>query len=414
MRDRFQIRFLLIGLLGFFSGLPLALTASTLTAWLADSKVDRAAIGLFAAIATPYALKFMWSPLLDGVRLPYLTARLGRRRGWLLLAQWLLVASIAFMGFTQPGLNPWLTALAGVMVATCSATQDTVIDAYRVERLPADEQGTGAAWTTFGYRIGMLISGAGALYLADHVGWQKTYLLMAALMALGLLLTVFMREPEAETTIRTGSASPGAFLRLYVVAPFRDFMTRPLWLAALAFVILYKLGDAFMGTMFNPFLLDLGFTKSQIAEVVKLYGLIAMIFGTFAGGWLVGHIGMFRALLLCGFTHMLTNLLLVVQAKLGADVHFLIFTISLENFTGGMSTAAFVAYVSGLCRVQYTATQYALLSSLAAFGRTWLSTPSGALAKAVGWEHFFAIASVMALPGMLLLWWIERRKPAAV
>jgi len=169
-----------------------------------------------------------------------------------------------------------------------------------------------------------------------------------------------------------------------------------------------------MGTMFNPFLLDLGFTKTEIAKVVKFYGLIATILGTFAGGWFVGHVGMFRALILCGFTHMLTNLLLVAQAKIGADVDFLIVTISLENFTGGMSTAAFIAYLSALCRVNYTATQYALFSSLAAFGRTWLSTPSGWLSQAVGWEIFFAIASLMAVPGMLLLWWIERKKNAAI
>ncbi len=185
-------------------------------------------------------------------------------------------------------------------------------------------------------------------------------------------------------------------------------------LHVLAFVVLYKLGDAFMGVMFNPFLLDIGFTKTQIAQVVKVYGLIATILGTFAGGWLVGHAGMFRALILCGFTHMLTNFLLVLQAQIGADVHFLMFSISLENFTGGMSTAAFIAYLSALCRMNYTATQYALLSSLAAFGRTWLSTPSGWLSQTVGWEMFFAIASLMAVPGLLLLWWIERRKKPAI
>ncbi len=401
---------ILIGILGFFSGLPLALTASTLTAWLSDAQVTRASIGLFAAIATPYAFKFLWAPLLDGLRLPVLTAFLGRRRGWLLLTQALLAAAIAAMAFTNPAINPWMTALVGVIIATLSATQDTVIDAYRVERLPVEEQGTGAAWATFGYRIGMLVSGAGALYLADKLGWHSTYLIMACVMGVGCAVTLIMREPDVAIVEREAAGGVMPFLRNYVVAPFKDFMTRPLWLQVLAFVVLYKLGDAFMGTMFNPFLLDIGFTKTEIAKVVKLYGLIATILGTFAGGWLVGHAGMFRALILCGFTHMLTNLLLVMQAKIGADVHFLIFTISLENFTGGMSTAAFVAYLSALCRLNYTATQYALLSSLAAAGRTWLSTPSGALSQAVGWEVFFTIASLMAIPSMLLLWWIERQK----
>ena len=410
MRDKLQWRFGLLGLLGFFSGLPLALTASTLSAWLADSKVDRAAIGLFAAIATPYALKFLWSPLLDGVRLPWLTRRLGRRRSWLAVTQVLLTACILLMGFTDPALDPWLTALAGVIVATLSATQDTVIDAYRVELLPKEEQGTGAAWATFGYRIGMLVSGAGALALADAVGWQWTYTAMAGVMTLGVLLTLVMREPAIEQAVQQGTTKFALFLRDYVVAPFRDFMTRPMWMQVLAFVILYKLGDAFMGTMFNPFLLDLGFTKSQIAEVVKLYGLAATILGTFAGGWLVAHAGMFRALLLSGLMHLLTNWLLVLQARIGADLHFLTFSISLENFTGGMSTAAFIAYLSALTRVNYTATQYALLSSLAAFGRTWLSTPSGALAKALGWGNFFGVASLMALPGLGVLLWLERAK----
>jgi PAT family beta-lactamase induction signal transducer AmpG len=296
----------------------------------------------------------------------------------------------------------------GIIIASLSATQDTAIDAYRVENLPSEQQGSGAAWATFGYRIGMLVSGAGALYVADTLGWESTYLLMGAIMGASIPLTLLMGENKtAATTTITHSIS--SFIRAYVVAPFRDFMTRPLWLQVLVFVILYKLGDAFMGTMFNPFLLDLGFTKSDIAKVVKLYGLIATILGTFAGGWLVSHAGMFRALLLCGFMHMLTNLLLVMQAKIGADTHFLIFTISLENFTGGMSTAAFIAYLSALCAINYTATQYALLSSLAAFGRTWLSTPSGALAQAVGWSIFFTIASLMALPSLALLVWLERK-----
>lgn len=424
MRSPIDPSLILIGLLGFFSGLPLALTASTLTAWLADAQVARSSIGLFAAIATPYALKFLWAPLLDGLRIPFLTARLGRRRSWLLITQLLLATAIAAMAFTNPAVNPWMTALVGVIIATLSATQDTVIDAYRVERLRAEQQGSGAAWATFGYRIGMLVSGAGALYLADKFGWYTTYLLMATLVGLSIIITVYMHEAVASkegtsniqqpgvSSLATGDRRLATFVNAYVIAPFRDFMTRPMWLQVLTFVILYKLGDAFMGVMFNPFLLDLGFTKTEIAKVVKFYGLIATILGTFAGGWVVARVGMFRSLLLCGFMHMLTNFLLIIQARLGADVTFLTLSISLENFTGGMSTAAFIAYLSTLCRLNYTATQYALLSSLAAFGRTWLSTPSGALAESVGWEVFFAIASLMAVPGLLLLIWLERNKPA--
>lgn len=399
----------LILFLGFYSGLPLALTASTLTAWLSDASVDRAAIGLFAAVATPYAFKFLWSPLVDGLNIPLLS-HLGRRRSWLLATQALLAAAIAAMAFNGPDINPAMTALVAVIVATLSATQDIVIDAYRVERLEEAEQGTGAAMATFGYRIGMLLSGAGALALADRFGWEETYLIMGVVMASGMVLTLLAKEPARigdEDKLAHGFV---AFVRQSVIAPFKDFMTRPHWLHVLLFVVLYKLGDAFMGIMFNPFLLDLGFTKTEIAAVVKTYGLIATIVGSFMGGWLVMRWGMYRTLMICGFGHMLTNLMLVVQAKLGADLHFLTVSITLENLTGGMATTAFIAYLSALCKTHYTATQYALLSSFAAFGRTWLSTPSGALAANVGWAPFFAIASLMALPGLALLWWLEKRK----
>lgn len=423
-----QPRLLVIGLLGFFSGLPLALTAGTLSAWLADSGVDRTSIGLFAAIATPYAFKFLWSPLMDGVRLPILF-HLGRRRSWLLLTQLSLVAAIATMALYDPAHSPLMVAFVGLLIATASASQDIVIDAYRVEFLPAAEQGAGAATATFGYRIGMLISGAGALWLADHYGWSEAYFIMAAVMALGAGLTLFIKEvagdgwqvtgersrdslPPQAGGIRevTGEASLATFFQNYVLAPLRDFMTRDHWQLVLAFVILYKLGDAFLGVMFNPFLLDIGFTKSQIAAIVKLYGLAATILGAFLGGWLVLHWGMYRSLMICGLVHMLTNLLLVVQAGLGANEYFLIFSISAENLSGGMATTAFIAYLSALCKRHYTATQYALLSSLAAFGRTWLSTPSGWVSERLGWEWFFIVSCLISLPSLALLWWLEKHK----
>jgi PAT family beta-lactamase induction signal transducer AmpG len=232
---------------------------------------------------------------------------------------------------------------------------------------------------------------------------------MAGVMGVGALLTLLMRETSTAHTQRTVH-SLRAFLRQSVIAPLADFTTRPHWVAVVCFIVLYKLGDAFLGTMFNPFLLDIGFTKSQIAEIVKLYGFAATMLGVFVGGALVAKLGMYRALMLSGVLHMGTNLLLIVQAQLGADAHFLIFSIASENLTGGMSTAAFIAYLSALCSLHYTATQYALVSSLAAFGRTWLSTPSGYVADAAGWEIFFAISCIISLPSLLVLWWIERRK----
>lgn len=410
--------------LGFSSGLPLALTASTLTAWLSDTGVDKTAIGLFAAIATPYSIKFLWAPLVDGFHLPFFHARFGARRGWILLTQFLLAVSIAAMAFADPAGNAWMTALLGVVVATFSATQDIAIDAYRVESLSPEDQGRGAAMSTLGYRIGMLVSGAGALMLADAVGWQGTYLLMAGVMGGCLCITASAGARLSSEALAKGEASheppkvrPDAFaganagdmIKNHLLAPFVDFMTRPGWLGVLAFVVLYKLGDAFLGAMLNPFLLEIGFTKTQIAAVVKVYGLGATLAGTFIGGSLVARYGTFRTLLAAGFFHMLTNLLMVAQARVGADTGFLAFSIMLENATNGMSLAALVAYLSGLCSLRYTATQYALLSSFAAFARTWLSTPSGWVAKTLGWEGFFILATALALPSLGLLVWLQRR-----
>lgn len=407
----FRPRMLVIFALGFASGLPLALTAGTLSAWLADAKIDRAAIGLFAAVATPYAFKFVWAPLIDALRLPVLAHLLGRRRSWMLLTQVLLVASLLAMAGVDPAASAGLTALCAVVVATLSATQDIVIDAFRVESLPLEEQGAGAAAATFGYRIGMLVSGAGALALAELYGWHMAYVVMAGAMAACVVVTLCAKEGAvAMPQPRAARRTVAAFFKQAVVAPFADFTTRPLWAHVLVFVILYKLGDAFMGVMFNPFLLEIGFTKLQIATIVKFYGLWATIAGAFAGGYVVARLGMYRSLLICGFFHMITNLLMVVQAELGANTKFLTVSIVAENFSGGMSTTAFIAYLGALTRTHYTATQYALLSSFAAFGRTWLSTPSGWVAEAVGWHWFFAISCLIALPSLGLLVWMEARE----
>lgn len=414
MKKYFARSHLVIGLMNFYSGLPLALTAATLTAWLFDAGVKKESIGLFAAVGIPYAFKFIWSPLVDGMRLPLLY-KLGRRRSWLLLTQALLGVTLLVLAGIDPGTQAGQVALLAFLVAVFSATQDIAVDAYRVERTPKDEQATAAAMAIFGYRIGMLVSGAGALWLADEVGWHSTYMIMGAVMGSAMLLTLLAKEPAASEAYQKPTSDPALvrvkkFIADSVVAPFADFMTRPHWLTVLLFVLLYKLGDAFMGIMFNPFLLDLGFEKHQIAEVVKVYGLIATLLGGFVGSWVVSRMGVYRTLMLGGLLHMLTNFMLVELAWRGPDVTFLAISIALENFTAGVIGVAFIAYLSALTRTHYTATQYALLSSLAAFARTVLSTPSGALAADVGWAHFFAISSLMAIPGMLILWWLERQR----
>ncbi len=401
-----QPRLLGILALGFASGLPLALTASTLSAWLKDAGIDKTSIGLFASVATPYALKFLWAPVIDAFGFPLLSALLGRRRGWILATQILLVASIIMLGLADPTLNPWNTAIAALVVAICSASQDIVIDAYRVEILTPEQQKIGAGMVQFGYRFGMLASGAGALALADHVSWEMTYFIMAALMAVCALPILFMTEPEASREVSKFSTKH--WLHDYVFSPFTDFMTRRNWLLILLFIMLYKLGDAFLGIMTNPFLLEIGFSKTDIAVVVKSYGLAATLIGLALGSMMSLRFGTVKTLMICGIGHALTNLMFLVQARVGADINILALGISLENLSGGMTASAFVAFISALCHTRYTATQYALLSSLAAMGRTWLTTAAGWTADSFGWEVFFIISVLLAAPGLVILWFLRK------
>lgn len=410
-------------LFGFSSGLPLALTASTLSTWLADVGVSLTAIGFFAAVATPYSLKFLWAPLVDRIRLPVLANLLGHRRSWMILIQGLLIAAITALGGSNPTETPEVTAALAVLVAFLSATQDIVIDAYRVEILKRDQYAAGAATTVFGYRIAMLVSGAGALFLADQMAWEAVYVIMAGVQGVGVVAVLLNPEPAAngrETLAKEGAMAARltgrreravAWLYMAVVAPFHEFMTRSgikTAVVILVFVVFYKFGDALAGTMTNPFLIRIGFTKSEIAEVVKLFGFVATLVGLAIGGVLVKAMGLFRALLLCGVLQLVSNLVFAVQAKLGADLGFLAVTIGFENLAGGMGSAVFIAYISALCNLAFTATQYALLSSLAVVGRTMLSTGGGALADAVGWVDFFILTAVAAVPGILILFALQK------
>jgi PAT family beta-lactamase induction signal transducer AmpG len=421
-------RIVAILFLGFSSGLPLALTFSTLTFWLKEVGLTNTTIGLFASVSTPYALKFLWAPLIDRVRIPLLTARLGRRRGWMLTTQVALIAAIVGLGSTEPGADPWTTALLAFIVAFCSASQDIAIDAYRVEVLDKPQYAAGAAVIVFGYRIGMLVSGAGALFLATYVDWAQVYGAMAALVSIGVAAVLASPEPPSAMTAESAALEQrmDAYLRerpwlagwradvlawLYgaVVCPFADFMKRRAWVLVLLFVMLYKFGDTLAGVMTNPFLLELGFTKAEIATIVKTYGLVATLAGAAAGGSLMSAVGLTRCLWICGILQMLSNLMFAVQAIVGHDLVMLAVTIGLENLAGGMGTAAFVAYLSSLCNVSYTATQYALLSSFMSAARTWLSSSAGWLADHMTWPQFFALTTVAAVPGLVLLWWMSRR-----
>jgi len=410
-RDR---RIATILLLGFASGLPLALTFSTLTFWLKEAGLTNTTIGLFAAVSTPYNFKFLWAPLIDRLPVPVLTRLLGRRRGWLATTQIALMAALLGLGTTQPGIDAWTTALLAVIVAFCSASQDIVIDAYRVDLLEEREQAAGAAAIVFGYRVGMLASGAGALLLATYVSWFEVYAVMAGLLGIGLLTTLLASEPtrSSEKLESAAGSQPragaSAWLQEAVVAPFADFMRRRGWVGILLFVMFYKFGDALAGVMTNPFLLELGFTKAEVATVVKTYGLAATLAGAAAGGSLMASTGMIRCLWICGILQMLSNLTFAVQANVGHSLPMLAVTIGLENFASGMGTAAFVGYLSSLCNVSYTATQYALLTSFMSMARTWLSSSAGWLADQMSWPAFFVLTTIAAVPGLLLLAWLSR------
>ncbi len=403
-------RLLAILLMGFSSGLPLALTGATLGIWLAEAGLSLTAIGLFALVGTAYNFKFVWSPIIDRLPLPVLTRLLGRRRGWAVVIQALLGLAIIALGFADPRIDPWWTALGAVAVAFLSASQDIVIDAYRVELLEDREQAAGAAATQVGYRFGMLAAGAGALYLATFFGWQATYAAMGALMGVGILTVLATREPSREGAVaRPPEKGLAAWLQDAVVAPFADFVTRPGWILILVFVVLYKFGDALAGTVSSPFYVAMGFSKIEIANVSKIFGVISTLVGVALGGVVTYRLGLVRGLMVCGVLQMLSNLMFAVQAMVGYDIAMLMATIAIENVTGGMGSAAFVAYLSSLCNVSYTATQYALLSSLAATARTMLSSSGGWLAESLGWVPFFLLTVLAAVPGLLLLVWLSRR-----
>lgn len=427
-----QRRVLMVLALGFSSGIPLLLTFSTLSAWLKSQGISRTAIGLFALVGTPYALKFLWSPVIDRLDLPWLGRRLGRRRSWGLLIQSLLILSILALGATDPVQDLGRMAALAFLVAFLSASQDIVIDAYRVEILDAQAQGPGAGAVQTGYRLAMLASGAGALYLAQYLSWSAAYGGMAALLCVGM--AVFALGPEPEISIsaatRDREAKAQAFLDGHpglrgpmakiaawfhgaVICPFADIMARPGWALMVLFIIGYKLGEAMAGAMANTLYVELGFRLDQIATVSKVFGFGATILGSLLGGVLVTRLGVMRALLLFGILQSLGNLFYVLQAVSGNNVAILACCVAAENLTAGMAGSALVAYISGQCNLAYTATQYALLSSLTAVGRTVFASSSGKLADWLGWVDFFLFTTLVTLPALIVLVYMTGRAKAA-
>lgn len=402
--------------MGFSSGLPLPLTLGTLSFWLAESGISRTAVGLFALVGISYNFKFVWSPMMDRLPLPWITARLGRRRSWLLLTQAALAISILSLGFSDPAAHLLQTAVLAVVVAFLSASQDIVIDAYRIELLRPEEQYAGSIATQWGYRFGLIAAGAGALYAAAYGGWRFAYALMAALMLVGMVTVCLTRESAAPTDMspsRGGAAERAVqWLSDAVWAPLRNFMSRPFWVAILLFIVLYKFGDALAGVMANKLYVELHFTAGEVASISKIFGVIASLVGLALGGALLARIGLYWSLLVCGVLQTLANLMYAALVLSGHDLGMLTASIAIENVTGGMGNAAFVVYLSQLCDLRFTATQYALLSSLAALGRTVLASSGGWIADRIDWIPFFTLATVAGLPGLLLLLWLMRRDRA--
>lgn len=408
---RFLDRPLLVMLLlGFSAGLPLPLTGFTLRQWFAESNVSLGAIGLTAWIGLSYTLKFLWAPLLDHARPPI--GALGRRRGWLAPVQALLALAIAAMALTDPSRNATATVSVAVLVAFLSATQDIAIDAFRIESLPQSRQGLGLAAYVWGYRIALLVANAGVLFAVARIGWQGAFVAMASLMAVGIATTLLLAKepPSAPVVSRAGWRE---WLAAAVVAPFRDFLSRPgAWLI-LAFVALFKLGEALAGIMTAPFYRSLGFSREDVAAVAGVFGLFATLGGVALGGVLVATMGTGQALVGTGIAQMLSNLMYVALHEAGRSMPMLWAQVGVENATDGLADAAFVAYLSGLTSTAFTATQYALLSSLASVPLRTIGGFSGYLAQAMGWTPFFLLTTAAALPGLAIMLVLLRRFPPA-
>ena len=379
-------------IMGFACGLPLLLTISVLQAWMKEEGVDLTVIGMMALVGIPYTLKFLWAPFLDRFTLPFL----GRRRGWLLIAQVALIFSIGGLGFTDPGSSPWMVAFVAFLVTFFSASQDIVVDAYRREDFPDEQLGFASSLYINGYRVGMLLASGGGLIMADHIPFSMVYLIMAGCMLPGIMTTLLAHEP-AITEKKPGSMKEAVF------DPLLEYFSREGAIWILGFILLYKIGDTMASSMTTPFYLDIGFSKTEIGAVVKLFGFWATIIGSLLGGILMFRLGIGRSLWVFGFLQAISTAGFALLARIGHNVPALSGVIAFENLSSGMGTAAYVAFMASITNKRFTATQYALLTSLMGVPRVLASAPTGFFAKYLGWEFFFIFCTLIAIPGMLLL-----------
>ncbi|MDF1795041.1 MAG: MFS transporter [Coxiellaceae bacterium] len=399
MQTYFNRRIGAVLLMGFASGLPIVLISSTLQAWYTMAGVDIVTIGALSLVGQPYIYKFLWAPLMDRFS-PF---RLGRRRSWVLLTQFVLVALIIGMAVMNPKSHPLGLAVVALFIAVFSATQDTSIDAYRTDVLADDERGMGAAAVTVGYRIAMLVAGAGALILAAVTGWQVMYFIMAGFMLLSCLITLWAPRVPSDDNKHLS-------MREAVVEPWRNFMDRDYAVAILVFIVIYKLCDAFALSLNTAFLLrGLHFSLQEVGTYSKALGLTGTIIGSVAGGFLLPLLGMYRSLMIFGVAQMVSNLFFMWMALVPKSLALMASSLFIENFCAGLSSVAFVAFLMSLCNRRYTATQYALFSALAAVGRVFIGPLAGVMVKGYGWVDFYILSVVIGVPSLLLLWWLRHR-----
>ena len=392
VRIIFSRRILVAFLMGFSSGLPLLLTIGVLQAWMREKNIDLTWIGMITLVQLPYTWKFVWAPVMDRYTVPLF----GRRRGWLLISQLLLIFSIITLGYSDPVEHAVAMVVAAILVSFFSASQDIVIDAYRREDLADEELGIGSSMYIYGYRLGMLLAGGGGLILADHMPYSRVYLIMAACLIPGVMTTLLTPEPKINT-------APPRTMKEAVLDPLVEYFSRNHAVWILVFILLYKVGDTMASAITTPFYLDLGFSKTDIGAVVKVFGTGATLAGAFAGGLILLRLGINRSLWIFGALQALSTACFALLARIGFSIPALSAVIAFENLSSGMGTAAFVAFLASITNKKFTATQYALLTSLIGVPRTFASAVTGFLAKQIGWEGFFVVCTLAAVPGMLLL-----------
>lgn len=384
--------------------MPLALILSSLKAFLLEKGYDLVAIGFFSLATLPYSLKIFFAPLIDSKSVPFLSKIFGQRKSWMILTQIFLAIFITFFSIEAIAGNLLLIATLAFLIGLFSASQDVVIDAYRIELIEKENQGLAASFAVYGYRIGLLISGAFALAAAEKFGWDATFYILALLMIFAAIFTIFIEETRKNFVSKKEGFF--AWFKHSIIAPVKDLTQHNSWFAILLFIVFFKLGDAFAGNLTLPFLLQIGFTKIEIATIVKTFGLFATLIGALCGGILVKKISLTKTLWIAAFLQMFSNLAFALQAKIGYDPNLLYFTIFIENFSGGIGDAAFVAYLSALCNLSFSATQYAILSSLASSARSFLTGSAGIFAQKIGWYYFFILSTFLAIPGIIFLFYL--------